>query len=1387
MVDLSKTKRELIEEVESLRQRVAELEQTESSRPSTEDNSDLLRVLRDSEKKYRTLFEDSNDAIFIEDSDGVVDVNQAALELLGYTKDDLLDPDVHHDIFVDSGHEERMRQQLFDKGYVKDYEARLKRKDGSFLDCLFTASVQKVEDGRGWKLQCIVHDISERVQAEDQARKLAHENAVMAEISRIISSSLDIEQVYERFAQEAKRILPFDRISVGLVNLEEGTFTDAYYSGLKVEGRDFGTVNQLANSVTEQIVNSNRGIIVELFDEDELAKQYYLMKDGYQAGIRSSVSVPLVSHGDVIGVMHFQSSTSHAYDEHDLELADRVAFYVADAIANWQLYSELRHAQEELRHSEERLRVLVEAVPVPVVLTRLEDGQIHYANEHMATLFGLNLDEMIGNKTPNLYYDPSDRESVIAQMRSQGYLRNVEVRAKKADGEPFWVSVSAEPTLVDGQDALLTAFTDVTERRQAEEHFQVLAQSSPVGIFLIEDGRFTFVNDKFLEETGFTESEIIGQDSMALVVPEDRDLVQENVRSMLRGESSQPYEFRGLTKDGDIQWLMGTVDSIEYEGKQAVVGSYMNVSERKRAELLFSGLAQSSPLGIFVTEEGSFIFVNAYALQESGFSEEEIIGQVAINYVVPDDKERLGAYLDRVRSGEHLEPIEYRIYRKDGSIWWVLGSFAPVTYSGRLAMVGTYMDINERKRAEELFQTLAHSLPIGVFLIDNGKFTFVNEQFCKDNGKTPEELLGLRADQLIHPDDRELVTEKAVGMAIGESSEAFEYRALSQGDEEQWILGSFAQISYEGRSALLGSYMEITDRKRAEQRIRETLEEKETLLEEIQHLYTQEQRRAEQFTLIDEVGRKITSILDVDELLKEVAQSIQESFGYHHVGIGLTEGDRVVYKFGAGATYEGLLPNQDSRSFKIGVEGLTGRVAASGEPIMASNVRSNPDYVSVAHPETQSELTVPIRVKGQIIGVLDVQSEQANAFDTTDLTVLQSLADQTGIAIENARLFETGQLHLEHMKVINDVAIEVSSIFSLGELLPFVTNLFYQAFDPYSVSIALIDEISNEIAILASAGNYEGEPPIGKVFELESDEQGICVTVANTGRYIVANDVSKEPLFHHMEEMAETKSELAVPISIGDQVIGVLDVESDRLNAFSDIYVSTALNIANQLAIAIENSRLLDETRDVAVLAERNRMAREIHDTMAQGFTGIVLQLEAAEQAYDETPVELPEHLDKAKTLARECLQEARRSVWNLLPKVLEEKPLAGALEGEIASFVSAGDVKADFKVSGARRELPADIQAAVLRICQESLTNIRKHAKASHVDVNLDFQDTEVCLTVKDDGVGIGSKEETDDVRQGGFGLKGMEQRVRLLRGTLTISSSKDDGTSIQAIIPTQ
>jgi len=374
----------------------------------------------------------------------------------------------------------------------------------------------------------------------------------------------------------------------------------------------------------------------------------------------------------------------------------------------------------------------------------------------------------------------------------------------------------------------------------------------------------------------------------------------------------------------------------------------------------------------------------------------------------------------------------------------------------------------------------------------------------------------------------------------------------------------------------------------------------------------------------------------------------------------------------------------------------------------------------------------------------------------------------------------------EQLRTINEVSRKISSIVDLDELIPYVGNMLRETFNYHNVNIFLFEPSSGKLVLKAlSVSGQRGVISVG--VPLEVDEEGVVGWVALSGEVLLANDVSKESKYRPVRELSDIRSELAVAVKIGGDIIGVLDIESTELNAFNEADVFTAQTIADQLAVAIDNARLYSETRQVAVMEERNRMAREIHDTLAQGFTGIILQLEAAQQSLSHDAKDVDRHLSQAASLARKSLAEARRSVWNLRPQALDQVNLADALKQEVVRFAHETGMDARFSIVGDKRDLSPDIDACILRICQESLTNVKKHAKAKLVEVNLGFDDTSVNLTVHDNGIGF-KPEAISDItkKERKFGLTSMQERARSFGGTFELQSGKRKGTRVRVVIPT-
>jgi signal transduction histidine kinase len=216
-------------------------------------------------------------------------------------------------------------------------------------------------------------------------------------------------------------------------------------------------------------------------------------------------------------------------------------------------------------------------------------------------------------------------------------------------------------------------------------------------------------------------------------------------------------------------------------------------------------------------------------------------------------------------------------------------------------------------------------------------------------------------------------------------------------------------------------------------------------------------------------------------------------------------------------------------------------------------------------------------------------------------------------------------------------------------------------------------------------------------------------------------------------------------------------------------------------------AQLLIQAREAGAGDERQRMAREIHDTLAQGLTGIITQLEAAQRTGIET--ERERRIDNAKHLARDSLAEARRSVQALRPQALEGSKLPDALADEVTRWTATSGVSAEVRTTGDPRALHPEVEVTLLRIAQEALANVAKHAAAAHAWVTLSYMEDLVTLDVRDDGRGFtqpgNGSAGGGSVHEGGFGLIAMRQRVNRLAGQLEIESEPAAGTAVSASLP--
>lgn len=234
-------------------------------------------------------------------------------------------------------------------------------------------------------------------------------------------------------------------------------------------------------------------------------------------------------------------------------------------------------------------------------------------------------------------------------------------------------------------------------------------------------------------------------------------------------------------------------------------------------------------------------------------------------------------------------------------------------------------------------------------------------------------------------------------------------------------------------------------------------------------------------------------------------------------------------------------------------------------------------------------------------------------------------------------------------------------------------------------------------------------------------------------------------------------------------------------------WISNIINQSTQRRQLIEQleatrAELAAAERREGILEERQRLAREIHDTLAQGFTSIVMHLEAAEQAISD-PQTTQKHLDRARSTARSSLEQARRVVQDLRPDSLEKQSLPEAIERTAARWNEETGIPVTTKATGNPLPLHSNIEVTLLRAAQEALHNIRKHAQATEVQLTLSYMGDVVILDVQDNGVGLDGAEPSH--LSGGYGLQAMRERVEACGGTLTLESDPGEGTTVVIAIP--
>jgi GAF domain-containing protein len=351
----------------------------------------------------------------------------------------------------------------------------------------------------------------------------------------------------------------------------------------------------------------------------------------------------------------------------------------------------------------------------------------------------------------------------------------------------------------------------------------------------------------------------------------------------------------------------------------------------------------------------------------------------------------------------------------------------------------------------------------------------------------------------------------------------------------------------------------------------------------------------------------------MQDMLQTVVDLTKSSYNLYHAHIYLLDNEKTNLVLSAGAGEPGRIMVSEKRTIALDHQrSLVARAARTNEGAISNDVTKEPDFLpNPLLPYTKAEMAIPVSVGDNVLGVLDVQADHVDRFTNEDIAIVTTLAQQVAASLETLRQFQVSQKMARELSVVASVSTATATITETNRLLQEVVNKTKSAFNLYHAHIYLMNEAEDTLVLAAGAGDV-GKQMVseGRQIPLDS-EKSLVARAARTRVGAAVNDVHADPDFLPNPLLPETRSEQAVPMIVGDKVLGVLDVQSEQLNRFTEIDVNINTTLASQVAVALQNARTFSQAR---LQAERESRLNAIGQKI-QGATTVeaVLQIAARE------------------------------------------------------------------------------------------------------------------------------------------------------------------------------
>jgi PAS domain S-box-containing protein len=1001
----------------------------------------------------------------------------------------------------------------------------------------------------------IVRDVTDRMHAEDaltealveQERMSAHLSMV-AKVSTAVSTILDPTEMLQSVVDLIQR--SFNLYHAHIYLLRGATLELAVGAG-KI-GRQMVEQKHLIplaqeHSLVARAARTRQGVIA-----NNVANTPDFLPNPLLPHTQAEMAIPMLIGNKLLGIIDLQAKETNSFNSQDISVHSTLATQVAVALQNARQYQQIQAQSAELKEEQKRTQTILDAITTPMLISSMESGKILYANDALAELLRTPLTELINAQAPNIYDNPQVRAEGMKTLQAEGLINNVELLLNDGQGQPRWVLLSARLLTFEGQPAIIASLADITERKQAEEQLQLqntALNTAANGIAITNrDGEILWVNRAFFDLTQYDAAEAVGQNPRIMKSgKQDQAFYEQMWQTILRGEV-----WRG--------------ELINRRKDQSLYNEEMTITPVR---------ASGGEVTHFITIKQDITARKQAELQIKRQAEIESLGR------------SLSAQFLDLPSAE----IDHGI--QDALV--MLGQFTGVDRA--------YMFVFAEENGQEVMQYRAEWLAAGVDstmaqydLSRSDQFPFFMGYMHRQETFHLPRVASLPEDAEA---ERMLFSEAAmrsiICVPLNSQGKTVGFLGFDTVHEEKmWLPDEIGLLQL-----ISGIVVSALNRQRSEQELTRALLDSERLYEMSASLNSTNSMAGMLAAVVQPVmehGLMSANLMKVDvdsngrpEWLEIAAAWPQDA----PVNAAIPIGARF------------YLPEMPSARLWIDNPYDVG---------LYGDVENDPNLDEVTKGlykmgGVKASANLPLRYGNQWIGLMVLSWSQVRTFTSQDARLYRSLAEQTAVALNSQLLLQKTQTQAQDLAAVAEIGAHIAGIRQSDILLQTIVDLVQDRFSLYHTQIYLLNE---NILYLASSTGEIGQQLMEEGHRVAlTAPQSLIARAARSGVTVIVNQVLNMADFLPNPLLPATRAVMAIPVMVADEVLGVLDLQSDKEWGFQDEDARVQATLAAQIGIALQNVRTF--ARSEETLRELEEVTRRLR---REGWESFLIEQERTDYAF---------------------------------------------------------------------------------------------------------------------------------------------------------------------------